>query len=262
MNNKGIEVKNLHYEINGINILHDINLEIPPGCLFGIIGANGAGKTTLIKNILGIIRPTSGNINIDEKNISDFTSRELYRKIAFVPQENKFDFPLTVLETVLLGRIPHLNRFHLENENDYHIAGNALITVAMEDFSERMANQLSVGEKQLISIAKALAQETSYIVLDEPTANLDISHSIDIMQKLKQFTLSGKTIVIVLHDLNLTARYCDQTLILKKGKVVDSGRTEEVLTENQINEAFNVHVNIEKSNVTGSSIIEPVDVIE
>lgn len=262
MNRKGIKIENLSYEINESSILNDISLEIPSGSMFGIIGANGAGKTTLIKNILGILKPNSGNINIEGKSIYDFSSRELYRKIAFVPQENKFDFPLTVIETVLLGRIPHLNRLHLEDENDYQIARNALESVGMKPFAERMANQLSVGEKQLVSIAKALAQQTNYIVLDEPTANLDISHSIDIMKKLKQLSASGKTIIIVLHDLNLTARYCEKILILKKGRVVDSGDAQEVLTKNQINEAFNVDVNIEKSNATGSSIIEPIDTIE
>lgn len=258
MNKDFIKVEKLSHQYDERKILDNVSFALSNGDLLGIIGPNGAGKTTLIKNILGIIKPTSGEIYIDDEKILRYQSKELYKKIAFVPQESNFDFPLTVLETILLGRIPHSNKFHLEDANDYQIAKEALDSIEMSCFSSRMANQLSVGEKQLVSIAKALAQETNCIILDEPTSNLDISHAIKIMEKLKELSKNGKAVITVLHDLNLAARYCNKILILNKGAVTGFGNASEVLTESQINKVFDIEVHIGKSETTGNLIIEPV----
>ena len=259
MSKKSININDLCFSRNGRNILKDLSFSISDGEFLGVIGPNGAGKTTLIKLVLGLLKPDSGEIYIEDKIIAEYTSKELYQKIAFVPQENNLDFPMTVLETVLLGRIPHLNRFQLENEEDYVIARRALKDADIEDFSERYANQLSAGEKQLVSIAKALAQETKFIFLDEPTSSLDVAHTIQIMEILKGLTKNGKTIISVIHDLNIASRYCDKVLVLDSGVTKGFGEVKDVFTEEIIQESFSVNVNIQKSELTDNLLIEPIN---
>jgi len=259
MTDRSIKIENLYFSRNSRKIIENVSFSISEGEFLGVIGPNGAGKTTLIKLILGLLKPDSGEIYIEDRHLSDYGTRELYQKIAFVPQENNLDFPMTVLETVLLGRIPYLNRFRLENDDDYRIARHALKSTDIEDFSERYANQLSVGEKQLVSIAKALAQETDYIFLDEPTSSLDVSHTIKIMEILKGLTKSGKTIISVIHDLNVAARYCDKVIVIDSGTIKGFGKTSDVLTKEIIQDSFSVSVNIHTSALTGNLLIEPVD---
>ena len=259
MSKEKIRVDSLSFEYFDRYVLNNISLDISKGSLLGILGPNGSGKTTLIKNILGILKPSNGKILIDGLAISTYKAEQLYKIISFVSQETKYDFPLTVLDTVLLGRIPYLNRFQLENNTDYEIAHRSLSEIGISDFAKRMSNQLSVGEKQLVSIAKALSQETTYIILDEPTSNLDISHSIQIMEKLKDLSKAGKGIIVVLHDLNLAARFCDKILLLKEGNLSGFGNTKDVLTAENINDVFGINVGVFESNITGSSIIEPID---
>jgi len=259
MNNEAIRIENLFFARNGRNIINDVSFSITRGELVGIIGPNGAGKSTLIKLILGLLIPDSGGIFIEGKYILEYHRKELYKKIAFVPQENNLEFPMTVLETVLLGRIPHLSRFHLENEKDYEIAEAALNATDITNFSDRYANQLSMGEKQLVTIAKALAQETNFIFLDEPTSSLDVSHTLQIMEILKGLTKSGKTIISAIHDLNIASRYCDKVLIINHGIIKGFGKVEDVFTKEIIQESFSVNVNIQISGLTGNILIEPVN---
>ena len=258
MSNKSIRVENLSFNRNGRKIIDNVTFSVSGGEFLGVIGPNGAGKTTLLKLILGILKPDSGDIYLEDKNIAHYAPKELYRQIAFVPQENNLDFPMTVLETVLLGRIPHLSRFQLENSEDYAVALSALKDADIDGFSERYANQLSMGEKQLVSIAKALAQETNLILLDEPTSSLDMSHAIKIMDILKGLTGRGKTILSVLHDLNIAARYCNKILVIDSGTIKGFGKASEVFTEEVIQDSFSVKVNIQKSDQTGHILIEPV----
>ena len=259
MNKEAIKIENLTFARNGRKIINDVSFSVQEGELLGIIGPNGAGKTTLLKLILGLLNPNSGKIYIEGKNITEYSSKELYKKIAFVPQENNLDFPMTVLETVLLGRIPHLSRFCLENEKDYYIASTALRAADMENFSGRYVNQLSVGERQLVTIAKALAQETKLIFLDEPTSSLDVSHTIQIMEILKDLTENGKTVTSVIHDLNIASRYCDKVLIIHSGVIKGFGLARDVFTKEIIQNSFSVNVNIQKSEHTGNILIEPVN---
>ncbi len=259
MNNSAITVIDLLFKRDSREIINNISFNVSQGELLGIIGPNGAGKSTLIKLLLGLLKPDSGEIYIEGLNINEYTPKDLYKKIAFVPQENNLDFPMTVLETVLLGRIPHLGRFHLENEKDYNVAEHALIAAGIEDFSERFVNQLSMGEKQLVTIAKALAQETNFIFLDEPTSSLDVSHTIQIMEILKELTSKGKTVVSAIHDLNTASRYCDKILIINNGIISGVGKAEEVFTKEIIQKAFSVNVNIHRSEQTGNILIEPIN---
>ncbi len=259
MSNAAITVNELLFTRDSRSIINEISFSVSHGELVGIIGPNGAGKSTLIKLILGLLKHDSGDILIEGQNIKEYLPRDLYKKIAFVPQENNLDFPVTVLETVLLGRIPHLSRFHLENENDYTIAKEALRAAGIEDFSQRFVNQLSMGEKQLVTIAKALAQETNFIFLDEPTSSLDVSHTIQVMEILKELTANGKTVISAIHDLNTASRYCDKILIINNGIIKGFGKAGEVLTKEIIQDAFTVNVNIQVSELTGNLIIEPVN---
>jgi len=259
MNKSAITVKSLSFIRDSRKIINNISFSVSPGELVGIIGPNGAGKSTLIKLILGLLKQNSGEIYIEDIILDKYSPKDLYKKIAFVPQENNLDFPTTVLETVLLGRIPHLSRFHLENDDDYKIAEEALAATGLEIFSERFSNQISMGEKQLVTIAKALAQETKLIFLDEPTSSLDVSHTIQIMEILKGLTIKGKTIISAIHDLNTASRYCDKILIINNGEIKGFGKAEEVLTREIIQDAFSVDVNIQCSEHTGNILIEPIN---
>lgn len=259
MSNYAIEIKNLLFKRDSRAIINDISFSVSRGELLGIIGPNGAGKSTLIRLILGLLKPDSGEIYIEGLNISEYTPKDLYKKIAFVAQENSLDFPMTVLETVLLGRIPHLGRFRLENDQDYNVAGKALEAAGIDLFSERFVNQLSMGEKQLVTIAKALAQETNFIFLDEPTSSLDVSHTIQIMEILKGLTSKGKTVISAIHDLNTASRYCDKILIINNGIISGFGKAEDVLTKEIIQDAFSVNVNTHRSEETGNILIEPLN---
>lgn len=254
-----IEVKNASYRVNGKNILEDVSFSVREGDFISVIGPNGAGKSTLLKCMVRIIEPTSGSIKLAGKNISSYKLKELSKQVAFVPQNTDYNFPFSVSEIVLMGRIPHLGRLRVEGKEDYKVAEMCLKTVGMEEFSERIVTTLSGGEKQLVSIARAIAQEPKFLLLDEPTSNLDIYHQLNIMNLLR--TLSdGKTgVVVVLHDLRLAAKFCDKILALSEGECVAFGNADDVLSEDIIENVFDVRVEIIRSKRTGNKVIDLIE---
>ena len=259
---KNIVVKDLGYSIDGIRILDNISFHVKAGEVIGIIGPNGAGKSTLVRLLVNILKPVTGSITINGSDISETGIGELYKIIAFIPQNLDFNFPFGVLDTVLMGRIPYLGRLGFEKENDYLIAADALETVGMTAFKDREVTTLSGGEKQLVALAKAIAQQTNFLVLDEPISNLDIKHQLEIMSYLGGMARGGKGLVVVLHDLALAARYCTKLLVIDRGSMIVFDTPEKVLNAELISGVFKVKAEVFRSGSSGALIVDTFEKVD
>ena len=206
-------------------VLEDVTAEVDEGEVLGLIGPNGSGKTTLLRTMHGAIRPQAGSVVLDGRPIGDYTRREVARRIAVVVQEPVGEVPLTVADTVLLGRTPQLGLFQRPARADRRVAQQALARVGVEHLVRRAFTQLSGGEKQRVMIARALAQQSRYLLMDEPTNHLDVHFQHEVLHRVRSI---GLTTVVVLHDLNLAARYCDRLVLLDHGRVVATGTPEDV----------------------------------
>ena len=236
-----LEVKGLTCGYDKRLILRDINFRIKKGGFFSVIGPNGAGKTTLLRAISKVIRPKSGKIIFEGRDIWQMSFKELAKKVAFVPQlQLSYGLDMTVGEFVLLGRIPHRKVFQLlETENDKAIAREVMSLTNILNIKDRPISELSGGERQLVNLARALAQEPKLLLLDEPTAHLDIAHQIGILDLIKKLNISfGLTVIIVLHDLNLASQYCDEIILLNNGCLYKKGPPEEILTVDVIKDVY------------------------
>ena len=255
-----LKITNLSFNYGNIPILHGINFEAKQGQIVGIIGPNGSGKTTLLRCIAKILQPEQGQVLIDEKAIQFYTNTELAKIISVVPQISSFAEGFTVFETVLMGRYPHLGVLRRETQKDYEIVHAAIERVRISHLTNRDVSELSGGEKQLVSIALALAQEPKLLCLDEPTLHLDISMQYMIMDLCREISQDKQIgVLVVLHDLTLATQYCDQLIILKNGKVSAKGAPDEVITEEIISDTYNVNVTVGKDTSTGLKYILPTN---
>lgn len=246
--NNAIKTTNLRYAYGIQPILKDISFSVPEGHFFIIIGPNGSGKTTLLKSISGIEKLQGGRIEILGKSIRSYSRKSLAKTIAFVPQLVLEDIPFTVMEAVLMGRSPHLGMLGMEDKNDLEIVRQAMQFTEIEHLADRKIDQLSGGERQRVFIAKALCQEPKIILLDEPTAALDLSHQVrvmDLMEKLKEE--KGVTVIMVSHDVNLASMYGDQLLLLKAGDIVSMGAPKDVITFETLEEAYGCVLLVDES---------------
>jgi len=246
--NMAVNVINLSYSYGTRPVLKNLTFSVPKSDFFIIIGPNGSGKTTLMKVISGILKPQKGRLEILNRSISHYNLKALARTIAFVPQMLTVDFPFTVIEMVLMGRSPYLGMLGLEHEKDLEIAKQAIAFTGVEHLTHRKLDQLSGGEQQRVFIARAICQEPDVILLDEPTASLDLAHQVrvmDLMEKLK--VEKGVTVVMVSHDVNLAAMYGDQLLLLSNGQIVCQGLPDEVLTFQTLEEAYGCTLLVDES---------------
>ncbi len=239
-------IEKLFFKYNSHNTLSDINLQIESGETLGIIGPNGSGKTTFVKLLDNILKPESGKVQLFGKDIGKIKREELAKIVAYVPQSIEIIFPFTVFEVVLMGRAPYLKGLGFENERDYEIANKIIEDLDIKNIIHKPYNSLSGGEKQRVSIARALCQLPKVILLDEPNAHLDISHQLEIFNFMKRLNQNEDvTVISVSHDLNLASIYFDRILILKDGVIAASGKPDEVFTKEQIKEVFNTNVEVD-----------------
>lgn len=246
-----LEVKNLKFGYERELILKNISFNVEKGKFVSIIGPNGSGKSTLLKNLNRIYTPKGGKVVLEKVDINRIKTKELAKKIALVPQNTIIDYEFTVEEIVLMGRHPYKGRFQREDVNDYKIVREALEMTNTFYLKDRIITEISGGERQRVIIAKALAQDPSIILLDEPTSHLDINHQIEILNLLRRLNKEkGTTIVVVIHDINLASRYSDKVIMLNEGEIVDIGSPEEVITEKNIEFVYNLKVAIEKNKYT------------
>jgi iron complex transport system ATP-binding protein len=242
-------------EINGVThsyedrpVLEDISVFIRKGTFFIIIGPNGSGKTTLMKLIAGIHKPSMGQVIVLGKPIDHFTRRSLAKTVAMVAQMSAMEFPFTVEEVVLMGRSPHKGLLGLDNRSDTKIARQSMAFTEVEHLAGRKLDQLSGGEQQRVFIARAICQEPEIILLDEPTAALDLAHQVKVMDLMERLQLEkGVTIVMVSHDVNLADIYANSLLLLKEGKIIRFGSPEQVLTYETLEKAYGCTLIVDKS---------------
>lgn len=252
-----IILNNLNFSYNEKHILKNINISFERNKFYSILGPNGSGKTTLLKNILKALPTTDKTIYIDAFDINNYKNKDLAKKMSSVPQNTNLEFDFTSFDVVLMGRSPHLKRFERETNKDYEIVREAMEITNTWHLKDKYINQLSGGERQKVIIARALAQESSIILLDEPISNLDIQNQIEIMDTLK-FLNRDVTIISVLHDLNLAAQYSDYILLLKNGEIFFKGTPEKVLNVNNLKYVYDVNTYIIKNPVTGKPHIIPI----
>jgi len=239
-----VEVNNLSFGYSSKNmVLRDLSFEVTPGTFLAIAGPNGAGKSTLLNLMCGALKPKSGTIRIDSASIESYDNPSLAAKVAVVRQEFVPVFGFSVAETVLMARTPYYGTMGFESEADRQIANEALEATDTTRFASRPLTSLSSGERQRVFIARALAQNSPILLLDEPTSFLDLKHQVGIYDLLKAAQLQkGKTIIAVTHDINLAAQYCDEVLLLGADFSYDAGKTETVLLPERISKAFDVDV--------------------
>ena len=234
-----LEIQNVTLGYGRKVVVKDITFRMKPGEILGLVGPNGCGKSTIIKALSRVISPYSGRIILDGKNISTISRRDLARWLGVVPQIPLLPSAFTAFEVVLMGRNPHLGLFQYEGPKDMAIAWRAMEKASIQHLARRRIGELSGGEIQCVVIARVLAQETEAILLDEPTANLDISRQVEILDVIKSLCQEkGLTVVTALHDLNLAAQYCDRLVLINNGRIHAEGTPSEVITDDNIKEVY------------------------
>lgn len=247
-----VVVENLSFSYGIGPVVKDVSFTVVAGEVLGIIGPNGSGKTTLLKLISRVLGPDQGRVLIDGKDTRGWSHRDLARTMAVVPQETHIQFDFTVEEIVEMGRNPYLRRFQAMSKYDRDIVVEAMRAANVLHMSGRSVKELSGGEKQRVIVARALAQEPEVLLLDEPTASLDINHEVEIFELLRALTTrEGLVSIAVLHDLNLAAEYCDYLVLLDQGSVAVAGSAEEVLTAENISSVYGVDVIVYENFLTG-----------
>ncbi len=240
-------------------VIADLDLHLPRAAITAIVGANGCGKSTLLRGLARLLRPTGGGVLLDGRSISTLPARELARTIGILPQGPQAPEGITVAELVRRGRYPHRSWFQPWDRSDDAAVAEALTATGIVDLAGRRVDELSGGQRQRVWIAMALAQEPDVLLLDEPTTFLDVTHQLEILDLLLELNRErGATVVMVLHDLNLAARYADHLVVMRAGAVHATGRPDQVLTEEIIAEAFGLRARVVPDPVSGGPLVVPI----
>ncbi len=246
-----LTAQNITIGYGNSEVIKNVSFALQNGEILAVLGANGAGKTTLLRALNGILAIKKGEILLEGKNIKNYSRRKIAQKIAVVAQENETKFPVTVLEFVLAGRFAHGGTFGWESENDLQIAENALKVCDLKNFASHLMNELSGGERQRVVLARALATEAQILLLDEPTANLDLAHQAMMFQLVRErCKLCVSSAIVITHDLNLASEFADEILLLKQGEVLAKGKPKAVLTSENLQTVFDVKVLLDENPVT------------
>lgn len=255
-----IEVSDLSYRPSGVKhpILTDISYTFAQGHMTALLGPNGSGKTTLLRHFLAQIKSGQGVVRIDGKSISEYSPRDLGKQVAWVPQSHNGESPFAVEDVVRMARYPYKKTFDADTEEDDRIVKEAMENVEILDLKDRDFSSLSGGERQRALIARALTQATPWILLDEPTSNLDVKHQLGILSMLRKKVDAGAlSVIVVMHDFNLVERFCDHAVLLSHGKVVEKGSTQEVLRPELLKEVYEVDFEVIEKN--GQRLFFPKD---
>jgi iron complex transport system ATP-binding protein len=235
-------------------VLRDVTFSISAGELLAIIGPNGSGKTTLVKSIVGLVKPDSGRMVLDGRDLREMTRREVAQLIGYVPQESSIRFPLTAMEFVLQGRFAQGRLLGFESDEDLCEARRAMEITETLDFAARLVAELSGGERQRVMMARALASAPRLLVLDEPVANLDIAHQVKMLQLIISLVAGGKmSAVVVTHELNLAAAFATRILMLSRGEILACGPPRETMTAERLRALFGARLLVDENPVTGSA---------
>lgn len=246
-----LELKDLSLGYENKVVVEKLNASIKPGELVGIIGCNGAGKSTLLKSLRGLLPPKSGEVLINGRALSTYKEKELALTIAYLQQQLSLSFDYTCLEIVLTGRYPHKKWWENEDGKDEELARACLEYTGTLELAERPINELSGGQRQRVLVAKILAQETPIVFLDEPTTGLDMVYQEEIFRFAKALAEAGKTVLMVVHELNLAARYCTRLMLIGQGCLLADGEPEKVLKEEILKEAYQSSLKVSHNPETG-----------
>ena len=244
---------------NHAEILHGLDLAVPPGRITAVVGANACGKSTLLRTMSRLISPSQGHVLLDGKSIHRIPSRELARTLGLLPQSPIAPEGITVADLVSRGRHPHQSLFSRWTRKDDEAVESALAATKTVELAERLVDELSGGQRQRVWIAMALAQQTDVLLLDEPTTFLDINHQVEVLDLLTDLNHArGTTVVMVLHDLNLAARYADYLVAIAEGRVHVAGSPEDVLTEENVRQVFGLDSRVITDPTSGRPIMLPI----
>jgi len=243
MSGSTLSLSNVRVALGAISVLAGLDLTLEPGELLLLAGRNGAGKTTLLRIAAGLLPPDSGQALLAGRPIAGFTRRQLGRRVAFVPQETGVPFPFTAGQLVLLGRTPHLGLLAFESKADVAAAEAALARLGLEALVDRSVLELSGGERQLVQLARALAQETELLLLDEPTAHLDLAHRALVLRCLRELAREGRAVLVVSHDL-AAASYANRVAFLAAGRIAAVGTPAQVIRPELLRSTFGVEAEV------------------
>ena len=248
----------VRYAGGGPAALDGVSMEAPPGSLYAVLGPNGSGKSTLMRALLGITRLESGSARLDGRPIGAWRRPELARVVGAVAQTEAIAFPLTVRELVGMGRYPHVGRLSSESDDDRRAVGAAMDACDVRELAGRDVTTLSGGEFQRARIARALAQEPAALMLDEPTASLDIRHQMAIMELLRRSADAGITVLLVTHSLDLAAQFSDRMLLLAAGRVAAEGSVDAVLREDVLSDVYGWPISVDRDPANGTARVVPL----
>jgi ABC-type cobalamin/Fe3+-siderophores transport system ATPase subunit len=243
----GWQLESVSFSYDSAPCLKDISAILDRGFFYGLIGPNGSGKSTLIDLLSGYLRPDAGSILLDHKELDAYKPTQRARLLTVVPQSFTFNFDFCVYDAVMMGRHPHIPKFSAPEKNDLEKVDEALNLLELNHLAQRSVRELSGGEKQRVMIARALAQDTDFMLLDEVTANLDISHAITIMQTLRKLTEAGITVVAALHDLNMALSFCDRILVMNDGYLERFGPADEIINQSMVADIYRVPAQLLKT---------------
>ena len=251
--------QDLHLSYGGPMIVEGLTVTIPTQEITAIIGPNGCGKSTLLKALARILIPEQGNVEVNEVDVHSQSTKITARQLGLLPQNPRSTDGITVSDLIQRGRYPHQAIFRQWSREDETSVNNALMLTGLTNFADRPIDELSGGQRQRVWIAMLLAQETPIMLLDEPTTHLDIAHQIEVLDLLKELTEQyNRTIVMVLHDINLAARYSDNLIAMRDGKIKTSGEPRNVVTAQMIHDVFSIQAQILQDPVSGSPLCIPV----
>lgn len=236
-----INIEGLEFSYNGSPTLKDMNLKVNRGEFLSIIGPNGSGKTTFLKCMNRILNPDKGSICINQQELCELHRNEIAKQVGYIPQAEKGAFPISVFDTVLMGRKPHIN--WTPSSNDLKIVSDVMEMLELDDISMKNINELSGGQRQKVIIARALAQQPEILLLDEPTSSLDLKHQLEVLDITREQADNDVSVIMTVHDLNLAARYSDKIIMMKDGEIFHGGGPE-ILTPENIEPVYGVSVDV------------------
>ena len=236
--NEMIFFKQLTFAYEGQEVLYGVTASIASGGIHALFGPNGSGKTTLLKCLAGILRPQSGKIFLEKRDIRQMTAKERGREICYVPQEHQVSFPYSVEEIVLMGRTPHLGGISGPAKRDVGRARQAIQLVGIEEIATKAYTELSGGQRQLVLIARALAQDSPLMILDEPTSALDFKNQLKVWEVLQSLKGSGRTILVCTHDPNHVLWFCDEVVVLHQGQIIAQGPSAQLMTDQLLTQLY------------------------
>lgn len=253
-----IDIESVSVGFGDRSVLDGVCLTVRDGEFLAVVGPNGAGKTTLLRTCNGLLDPDRGSVRIGGRDIATASAREAGRLVATVPQGTAVAFEFDVRELVMMGRTPHRSRFSTAGSADHEAVETALQRTDTARFADRSVGELSGGQRQRVVLARALAQETPALLLDEPTASLDINHQVRTLSLARDLARDGKTVIAAIHDLDLAARFCDRMAVLSDGDVLETGPPDTVLSPEHLESAFDVRTAVATNPVTGTPTVTPL----